>query len=239
MAAVVDDRAVCCGHHRVCESCEVRDLAVCRVLSPEELRRFAALARHVTLESGATLFHEGDPATHVYSLTRGYLRLCKLLADGRRQITGFLVPGDFIGLAFADTYVYSAEALGPTRLCAFARTAFQDWLARTPHLEHELLGRARGELAAAQEQMLLLGRKSARERVASFLLAFARRLGREPGETVPLPMTRTDIADYLGLTIETVSRTLSGLRREGLIELVGKNGYRIRHAAALEAVAAL
>ncbi len=238
MAAAADDRAWCCGHHGICESCEVRALAVCRVLAPEELRRFATMARHIRLEPGAILFHEGDPATHVYSLTRGYLRLCKLLADGRRQITGFLVPGDFIGLAFAETYVYSAEALGPAHLCAFAAPAFQRWLATTPHLEHELLGRARGELAAAQEQMLLLGRKSARERVATFLLTFARRLDRKAGETVPLPMTRTDIADYLGLTIETVSRTLSQLKRESIIDLVGKNGYRIRRPEALAEAAA-
>ncbi len=230
---------VCCGAQVPCDRCKARDLAVCAVLDEQELQRFSAAATSARLEPGQTLFHEGEPAEEMFSLTEGMIKLYKLLQDGRRQITGFLMAGDFLGLAFGRTYVYSAEAVTPVRLCRFRRAAFLRLLEEMPHLERNLLGRASSELAAAQEQMLLLGRKTARERLATFLLAIAERQHRGDREPVELLMSRSDIADYLGLTIETVSRTLSTMRRVGAITLDGKSRVYIPDRDALRSIAGL
>jgi CRP/FNR family transcriptional regulator, anaerobic regulatory protein len=213
--------------------CTVRPLAVCGALTRDQVPCLAAIARGAQLDAGEALFYEDDPATEVFTVTRGMLKLSKLLPDGRRQITGFLTPGDYLGLAFAERYVYSAEAVTPVRICRFPRSAFLGLLEQFPALEKALFGRAATELAAAQQQMLLLGCKTARERVASFLLQLAERQGAEEGAVVDLPMTRTDIADYLGVTIETVSRTLSSLRKAGLIALPDLHHLRIVHRSRL------
>ena len=189
------------------------------------------------IAAGRMLFEEGDPAEHVFTITAGMIKLYKLLSDGRRQIVGFLVPGDFLGLAFGRTYVYGAEAVVPTSTCRFGRHQFLALLDECPTLEKEILTRTATELAAAQEQMLLLGRKTARERVASFILALALRRRIEAGRPFELAMSRADIADYLGLTVETVSRTLSLLGRDGLIELAETRTLVIRNEAALARVA--
>jgi CRP/FNR family transcriptional regulator len=216
-----------CGTRVLCDECTVRGLAVCGSLSDTELPDLAAMASTKRLEPGQTLFHEGDTAQDVYTLTHGILKLYKLMGDGRRQITGFLLPGDFLGLAYSQVYVYSAEAVAQTTVCRFPRRQFMRLLDRYPALEKDLLGRASSELAAAQDQMLLLGRKTARERLATFLEKVAMRHDARPGQAVPLPMSRTDIADYLGLTIETVSRTFSALKAERLIALPDKSHFVI------------
>jgi CRP/FNR family transcriptional regulator len=207
------------GSRAVCDACAVRGLAVCGALTNEQLPRLAEIAIDRRLEAGQTLFQEGDPAEDVFTLTAGMLKLYKLMSDGRRQITGFLMPGDFLGLAFGRTYVYSAEAVTPVTLCRFRRVQFLLLLDQCPAMEKSLLGRASTELAANQEQMLLLGRKTARERLASFLLRLARRRNPDAGNVIELPMSRSDIADFIGLTIETVSRTLTLFRKEGVIRL--------------------
>ena len=143
------------------------------------------------------------------------MKLFKLLPDGRQQVTGFAGIGHFLGLAVSDTYAFSAEAIEPVQLCRFSRPKLREVLHDFPALEERLLQTACNELVAAQEQMLLLGRKTARERVATFLVAQCQAglpCGRS--ELVPLPMNRSEIADYLGLTIETVSRTFSLFKAE-------------------------
>jgi CRP/FNR family transcriptional regulator len=190
-------------------------------------------------EPGQTFIDEGSPAGSFFNITSGTVKLFKLLPDGRRQITGFLRAGDFLGLAVSSTYAFSAEAIGRVCYCRFARSRLRTLLAELPQMEHRLLEVASNELVAAQEQMLLLGRKTARERVASFLVAQARR---SPAASVgaiavSLPMTRADIADYLGLTIETVSRTMTRLRRDGLIAFDAPSEIRIQDWAVLERIA--
>lgn len=229
--------ASCCGTRTACEECEVRSLAVCQAINREQLPRLSAIAAGRRIEVGHTLFEEGDTADEVFTLTEGMLKLYKLMADGRRQIIGFLIPGDFLGLAFGRTYVYSAEAIVPTAVCRFRRPQFLGLLEEFPALEKEILDRTSTELAAAQEQMLLLGRKTARERVASFLMALSRRSKVGEKASLQLPMSRADIADYLGLTIETVSRTLTLFRKEGLIDLPDKHDVRIMRPRELEMVA--
>lgn len=203
-----------------CAACDVRELSICSALKGHELDRLASLVSRVPVPAGQTLFQEGDEAKAVYNIIEGAVRLFKLLPDGRRQITGFLFASDFVGLALKDRYAYSAETIGHAVVCRFPRLKLESLFEEMPRLENSLLARAANELIAAQDQMLLLGRKTAVERLSTFIMTLARRQGAgRLGDTVSLPMTRTDIADYLGLTIETVSRSFTRLRKSGLIEI--------------------
>jgi len=223
-----------------CQGCEVRDKAVCGVLDCARLEQFRNLGWTLKLGTGQTLFHEGDPATRVFTLTSGTLKLYKLLPDGRRQVTGFMHPGDFLGMSSDDEHAFSAEALEDAQLCWFPRNRFDDFVEENGSMERELYRMAAHELAAAQQQMVLLGRKTASERLASFLLLLAKRAEQIPGRSanlVRLPMSRSDIADYLGLTKETVSRVLSAFRRDRLIRLNAVDMIEIVNPAGLEQLA--
>ena len=225
-----------------CFDCAVRLLAVCGILGSEELRLFKAGGATVTRAPGETIFFEGDPATHVYNLTSGVLRLSKLLPDGRRQIAGFLFPGDFLGITMEDEHAFTAEAIIPSKLCKFSRARFDAFVDTHPHLERRLYAIAAHELAAARQQVVLLGRKTAAERVASFLLMLdARRLSSGSGEKldglITLPMSRSDIADYLGLRIETISRELSALKASCVIRLTTTQTIRFVDRERLEQLA--
>ena len=222
-----------------CASCDARLFSVCNAIPDIDLGRLAALAIVVEAPPGRTFINEGESADHFFNVTAGTAKLFKLLPDGRRQITGFVGVGHFLGLAVSDTYAFSAEAIERVRYCRFSRTKLRALLDDFPLMEKRLLEVASNELVAAQEQMLLLGRKTARERLASFLLLQSRQ-GRPCGHArsrLTLPMTRGDIADYLGLTIETVSRTLTRLRGERLIEVISQNELHILNDHALESLA--
>jgi CRP/FNR family transcriptional regulator len=202
-----------------CAACAVRDLSVCGALRPDDVARLNAIVVQKHLDAGEMLFLEADPADSLFVITDGSIKLYKMLADGRRQITGFLFRSDFLGLAFRERYAYSAEALSPTTVCRFPKDRLEALLDEFPEMERRLLSIASNELASAQDQMLLLGRKTAEEKLASFLWILSRRaaLKELDGETIDLPMTRMDMADYLGLTIETVSRSFSALKRKEII----------------------
>lgn len=217
----------------------MRDLTLCAALDEPELTEMAAIATNMELGSGDPLFDEAEPAEHVFNVTAGAVKVYKLLADGRRQMTGFLFPGDFLGLANEETYAYSAEAITHTALCRFPRRKLERLLERYPNMEHRLLAMASHELAAAQEQMLLLGRKTAREKIASFLLMLSRRATQrgQAGDPVSVPMSRNDIGDYLGLTTETVSRTFTQLRQGGNINLLHGGKVELADRARLESIA--
>jgi CRP/FNR family transcriptional regulator len=212
---------------------------VCGAIEDADMGQLAALAVVTEVDGGRIFIEEGESAESFFNITSGTGKVFKLLPDGRRQITGFLGPGDFLGLAVSATYGFSAEAAGPVRFCRFSRTKLRKVLIDFPNLQQRLLELAATELMAAQEQMLLLGRKTARERLASFLLM---RLGQGPAcagqhDRITLTMTRSDIADYLGLTIETVSRTLSRLRVERMIEIPSISDLVILNRTALEKLA--
>jgi CRP/FNR family transcriptional regulator, anaerobic regulatory protein len=222
-----------------CSTCEARALAVCSAIPDGETARLSSIMAVTDAAAGQGFIDEGEPATCFFIITAGTAKLFKLLPDGRRQITGFVGPGQFLGLAVSDTYAFSAEAIEEVRYCRFPRAALRAVLDDFPQMGKLLLEVASNELVAAQEQMLLLGRKTARERLASFLLAQSRR-GMPCGHArhqFRLPMTRVDIADYLGLTIETVSRTLTRLRAEALIDIVSLTGLLISDPSGLENVA--
>ena len=182
---------------------------------------------------------EGEPAVQFFNLTSGTARMFKLLPDGRRQVLGFAKAGHFLGLASADAYTVSVEAVDEVHLCCFPRARLRRLKDLYPRLERQLLETTENELVIAQEQMMLLGRKTARERVASFLVGWAA-AGRScapPATYLLLPMSRGDIADYLGLTIETVSRTFTRLRVEGLLAVPSASEVEILHPAALADIA--
>ena len=143
----------------------MRHLTVCAALADEELRHLSDIVGHVELAAGQSLFQESDEARSVYSVTAGTMKVYKLLPDGRCQVTGFLFPGDFLGLAHDETYAYSAEAVTHSALCSYPRSKLEALLKRFPQMEQRLLGMAKHELVVAQEQMLLLGRKTAKERL--------------------------------------------------------------------------
>lgn len=211
-----------------CDDCDIRDLAICGALGTEDVRRLTEILSTVEMSAGDPIVDEGEPADFVYTLTTGTVRLYKLLADGRRSVTGFLFPGDFLGVSHRDIYGFSAEAITPATLCRFPRTQLEGLLEEIPTLEHRLFARASEEMSLMQEQIVLLGRKNAAERVASFLRGLAARQVKRhlPANPIAVPMTRTDIADYLGLTTETVSRTITQLKNRKLISV--EHGSRIR-----------
>ena len=175
----------------------------------------------------------------VHSLTAGVARLYKLLPDGRRQVIGFALPGDFLG----TIAVRSLRLLGRRDRCRvgvpLSREAFTHFIERRPHFLIRINEFAARELMLAQEQMLLLGRRTAEEKVAAFLVGWRERLAQigDERQTITLPMSRQDIADYLGLTIETVSRTLTRFEREKMLIIVA-GGVRLLDASRAEAMAA-
>ncbi|MXV45203.1 helix-turn-helix domain-containing protein [Saccharibacter sp. 17.LH.SD] len=189
------------------------------------------------IPSGRAFIEEGTPAHDFYVLTDGRVKLFNLLPDGRRQIAGFARRGDFLGLAAAKNYAFSAEALGDVMLCRFSHSSIERLTERFPRLQQRLRDEASRELIQMQRRLVLLGRKTARERLATFLVeqscSMLCRKGRDQ-LTVPdgpvlvnLAMPRTDIADYLGLTIETVSRTFGLFKKERLITVRGITGITL------------
>lgn len=224
---------------RDCNHCRVRKLSVCAALEPAELQEIDNLARPMCFSARETLFEQDEASDVVYNLTSGAVRLYKLLPDGRRQIVGFALPGDFLGLAMSERNAFTADALTPVNACQFSRSAFSDFLDAKPHLLRRLHAIAGHELSLAQDQMVILGRRTAEEKVVAFLIGLRQRWSRINGSVVhvPLPMTRQDIGDFLGLTVETVSRMLTRLAREKAIVIV-PDGVRLLDVSRLESIAA-
>ena len=191
------------------------------------------------VEAKEFVFAEGDPTTHVFRVETGAVALYKVLADGRRQVVGFAYPGDLIGLGAQGEHVMNAQAIKPTRLRCLPIAMLHRTAARDAALGFKLYEALARELAATRDLMLTTGQRSAAERVVSFLLAFSRRSERngQSASEFELPMTRADIGDFLGLTIETVSRTFTKLKSLGLIELPQSNRVKLVDIDELESVA--
>jgi CRP-like cAMP-binding protein len=179
------------------------------------------------------IFGENEPADYLYKVLSGTVRTYKILRDGRRQVGGFYLPGDIFGFEFADEHTLSAEAVSDAKVLVVKRSAVSALAGRDPSVAQQLFTLTGRELRRVQDRILLLI-KNARERVASFLLEMAERASEN--NTIELPMSRQDIADYLGLTIETVCRTLTALETASAIE-VSPSSRRIvlRNRAALAA----
>ena len=196
---------------------------------------FDRIGTVVSLERDQTLFFEGDPAQYCFKVLSGALRSCRLLPDGRRHVNQFLRPGDFVALHSDDAYRSTVEAVNDAKVMRYKRRAVDQLIQQQPRLGKSLRSKLCADLLAAQAQMLLLGRKNALERLASFLLAMCERDGGD--DRVELPMTRGDIADHLGLTIETVSRAFSQLKSRGVIQLTTSTDVRIKRREELEDIA--
>jgi len=183
--------------------------------------RWHLLGATRTIAAREHVFCAGDARRHVYQLQSGLVRIYSVLADGRRQVVDFAFPGDLIGLEAGATYPFSAEAAAPSRLNCIPVATLTEHLRSDPGFAVELYERMSRGMNGTRDMLVTMGRRSALERVASFMVALARRnaAGGNPGGVIALPMTRSDIADFLGLTIETVSRTITRLRQMHLIRL--------------------
>jgi CRP/FNR family transcriptional regulator len=176
-------------------------------------------------KADATVFREGDTATHVFDVMEGMLRIVKILTGGRRVITGFVYPGDILGVSLRSPNFGSAEALSPTKIRRLPRDQFSQGIKRYAELNVRLVQRLCEEMAAADDRIVLLARKTAEERVCSLLLMIERRLQQAGrcGPAIEVPMCRLDMADYLGLTKETVCRAMSRLADLGMIVTSGRH----------------
>ena len=236
----VDAHGVCVRHHANvdCAHCKIRPLSLCGALDDDELAQLESIARGAHFAQRQAIFSQDERVDAVFNVTVGAARLYRLLPDGRRQVVGFAIPGDFLGLALAERSVYSVDALTHVEACRFSRDAFSHFLDSRPTLLRRLYEMAGHELSLAQEQMVIIGRRTAEERVVCFLVGLRKRWARINGNsvTIPLPMTRQDIADFLGLTIETVSRAISKLARDKAL-IVVPDGVRLLDPARLEAIA--
>jgi len=208
----------------LCQSCEARHRGVCGALEPEQLIELAKTSSRRVVSPGVELVGDAEAVECYSNVLGGVVKLTKSLPDGRQQIVGLQFAPDFLGRPFKAESDINTEAATEVSLCSFPRTVIERMMRNAPELEHRLLEQALNELDEARNWMVALGRKTASEKVASFLLMIARNI--DPSvDTVAeqtsydLPLTRADIADFLGLTIETVSRQLTRLRADGVIRI--------------------
>jgi len=226
-----------------CAACVVRNRAICASLDATELADLGKMGRRQKVRQGQTLLWEGDGAPVVANVLDGVLKLVVSTADGREQIVGVVFPSDFIGRPFGKESPYSVTAMTDAEVCIFNRNSFDEFASSHPDLQQKLLRRTLDELDRARHWMMLLGRKSATEKVASFLLEMSGRLsgrGCDAGSTrgaFELPFGRQQIADILGLTIETTSRQLTKMRADGVIDLPSRREIVIHDRAAMEDMA--
>lgn len=211
-----------------CNDCPIRHRAVCARCEGDELERLEEIKYYRSFEAGQTVIWAGDRMDFVGSVVTGIATLTQTLEDGRTQMVGLLLPSDFVGRPGRMTAAYNVTATTDILMCCFRKKPFEEVMYKTPHIAQRLLQMTLDELDAAREWMLLLGRKTAREKIASLLSIVARRdasikmLEATGQMAFDLPLTREAMADYLGLTLETVSRQISALKRDGVILLEGK-----------------
>ncbi len=217
---------------RSCADCPIKYNAVCSRCDPDEMETLEEIKFYRSYSAGQTIFFGGDPLEFVGSVVSGVSSLTRTLPDGRIQMVGLLLPGDFLGRPNRETVECDVVAETDVMLCCFRRKPFEAIIESTPHVGQRLLDMTLDELDAAREWMLVLGRKTAREKIASLLYLIAVRMASlKPGETAEtvftLPITRETMANYLGLTIETVSRQMSALKKDGLIVFDDRRDIRV------------
>lgn len=228
-----------------CDTCPVRDISICSVLPRQKRAEFASGSHGRRIAKGTVIADEGATMTQVSSVVDGVVKLIKSTSDGRQQIVGLAFPADLVGRPFAENSEFRVETATDVALCSFSRSGFERVLAENPDVEKFMLKAKLDEIDKARAWMLVLGRKSAEERVATLLLMLAEREaksirheGRAPTDvTFELPLTRAEMGDYLGLTLETVSRQFSKLRDAGLISFEDHRDVRVPSIARLAHVA--
>lgn len=211
-----------------CSECPIRHRAVCARCEADELEVLETIKYYRSFEAGQTIVWCGDKMDFVGSVVTGVATLTQTMEDGRTQMVGMLLPSDFVGRPGRNGAPYDVIATTDVVMCCFRKKPFEDMMRETPHISQRLLEMTLDELDAAREWMLVLGRKTAREKIASLLSITARRnasavtRGSRTKVSFDLPLTRDAMSDYLGLTLETVSRQISALKRDGVIVLEGK-----------------
>ncbi len=229
-----------------CDTCAIRHQAVCGAMNDAEIQTLNSIAHHRKFAAGQVIVSDQEPADFFANVLSGTIKLTKTLPDGRQQIVGLLFPPDFLGRAYSRSNPYFAEAATDVELCCFSHQAFERVIRDHPDLQSRLFERTLDELDAARDWMLLLGRKTAEEKLASFLLLLTKRslmarCAHHPASKTPaafeLPLTRSDIADFLGLTIETVSRQLTKLKALGAIKLKGNRFVEVPDSELLQQIA--
>jgi CRP/FNR family transcriptional regulator len=205
-----------------CAICKIRSYSFCRCLHDEQLKVFSGITAEKEFKDKQSIFLQQEHSKHLYNITKGNIKIYKLLNDGRIQIIGFLYPGDFFGSYKKGRFNYSAEAIGDVRLCVFKQEVLDIYLEKNMNLAKELLHMTSHELTLAQDRIGVLGKMNANERVAKFILNISDQRARIGWQDNPisLPMTRQDIADYLGLTLETVSREITRFKTSNLIKVM-------------------
>ncbi|GLQ10365.1 transcriptional regulator [Devosia yakushimensis] len=210
----------------LCRNCQSRRLGMCAALNAEQLARLSRHSRHVHHHAGDQLMADAMPISSYGNLLRGVVKLSKVLEDGRQQVVGLQFAPDLMGRLFANESRVTAEAASDVDLCVVSKSAMESVLRDSPELEHRIMLQTLRELDEARDWMVTLGRKTAAEKVASFLYLIASHADPDQDEPVTsfdLPLSRADIGDFLGLTIETVSRQMSKLKVDGVI---GIENYR-------------
>jgi CRP/FNR family nitrogen fixation transcriptional regulator len=191
----------------------------------------------VNFARGKTIFGDGEDSDYFYKIVEGAVRLSKVMLDGRRQIAEFALPGDMFGFECGNNYALTAEAVTPIVVIRYHRTHIERLGDEFSDIRRELMAHLRHGWTSAQAHLVMLGRQTAKERVAAFLVSLASHRGIKSGQSLDLPMGRQDIADYLGLTIETVCRTLTDFKATRVISIPDRHHVVIRDIASLEALA--
>jgi CRP/FNR family transcriptional regulator len=224
-----------------CRACDGRVDGICGALTPAQLTELSRYTVRKKVECGSELHGQGEPVISYANILSGVVKLTKVLPDGRQQIVGLQFAPDFLGRPFARESALNAEAATDLEVCTVSKSALERVVGRSPDLERRLHDQALAELDEARDWMLTLGRKTAKEKVASFLHFLAMHLdsGAEDAVEFDIPLTRQDIADFLGLTIETVSRQITRLRQAGVINVTDNRRVTISDMIKLSAVASI
>jgi len=208
--------------HNRCSICKIRSYSFCRCLEEDELKDFEKISIERNFTNKKTIFLQEEESRNLYNITEGNVKIYQMLSDGRIQIIGFLYPGDFFGSYKEEKYTYSSEAVGNVKVCVFKQESLDNLLENNITLAKELLHMTSHELTLAQDRISVLGKLKAHERLARFLLNISNQRERIGWQNNPisLPMTRQDMADYLGLTLETVSREITKLKISNVIKVL-------------------
>ncbi len=196
-------------------------------LAQDDLKALEKIGIKRRFGRNQTVFSEGDEAAFSYRVVSGAIRLCKHLADGRRQISDFVLPGDYCGFLHLEEHRFTAEATSDLEVVAYPHRQVEVLGESMPSMRHRLTDFLSRRLMGIQDHLIMLGRQTAKERVVSFLVRLAENAGAKEGDVVELPMNRQDMADYLGLTIETVSRVVTDLKRSRLVEIPSPHQFAI------------
>lgn len=222
-----------------CSECPIRHRAVCARCDDDELALLESMKTYRNFAAGQTILWRGDELVFVASVVSGVATLTKSMEDGRTQMVGLLLPSDFIGRPGRQKIEFDVTATTDVTLCCFQRKPFEKLVHETPHVSQRLMELALDELDAAREWMVLLGRKTAQEKIATFVEMLLRRSNADAkiveGRTLSLPLTQNQIASYLGLTFETVSRQLTALKKAGIIDFKDRRHLEILNLAGLRA----